>query len=343
MISVKEIGSIDGFAVKEALLQSDTSSVSILSFGAITKNWFVKAEDSRIPILLGFDSLEAYQSDDNYIGIIAGRVANRTQNGRFKLDNFEYRLPINSYPHHLHGGHSGFGKRNWDFEFDSKNCAVQMTYGSSHLEEGYPGSVDVTVVVSLKGNTLSYEMSAIPDRPTPINLAQHNYYNLMGSGNIWEHSFQSIASSYTPTDKTLIPNGKILSLEMYRTQGQKSNWDLRTPKTFKKLDPEKIGIDINLVLPSDRSLSAPVATVCVKNGMILEIFTDQPGLQFYSGKNLSSAHLGCNGKQYKSFEGFCLEPQKFPSSLTIPSFPSIISTPDNPYKQLTSIKVSAPY
>ena len=191
-MSVKDAGIINGEVVKEVLLESDGSSVSVLSFGAITKNWTVKFGSKSVPIVLGFDSLDAYRADKNFVGIIAGRVANRTQNGRFKLGTIEYQLPINDYPNHLHGGSFGFGKKNWELEFDSKNCAVQLHRVSTHLEQGYPGVVDVTVVVKLDKNTVTYEMSAIPDRPTPINLAQHNYYNLMGKGNIWSHYFEDL-------------------------------------------------------------------------------------------------------------------------------------------------------
>ena len=112
-MSVKNAGIINGEVVKEALLESDGSSVSVLSFGAITKNWTVKFGSKSIPIVLGFNSLDAYQVDKNFVGIIAGRVANRTQNGRFKLGTIEYQLPVNDYPNHLHGGSLGFGKKNW--------------------------------------------------------------------------------------------------------------------------------------------------------------------------------------------------------------------------------------
>ena len=339
---VKDAGIINGEVVKEALLESDGSSVSVLSFGGITKSWTVKFGSKSIPIVLGFDSLDAYKVDKNFVGIIAGRVANRTQNGRFKLGTIEYQLPINDYPNHLHGGSLGFGKKNWELEFDSKNCAVQLHRVSAHLEQGYPGVVDVTVMVKLHKNTVTYEMSAIPDRPTPINLAQHNYYNLMGKGNIWGHYFESVAKSYTPMNEMLIPTGSISDLESYGMKTNRAQWNLSSPKTLAQLDPKGVGIDMNLVFPAERNKEIPVAAMTAKNGLKLEIFTDQPGLQLYSGKNLSGNSLGHTGKKYEPFEGFCLEPQKFPSSLTIPTFPSIIFTPENHYKQVTSIKVSTP-
>ena len=339
-MSVRKVGYLEEFEVREAILESNTSSVSILSFGAITKNWRICVDGSIIPILLGFDSLAAYQADKNFIGIIAGRVANRVNRGRFNLNGVEYYLSLNDYPHHLHGGLVGFGKRNWNLEFDSKKCAVQLTYVSGHLEEGYPGVVDVKVIVGLEGNTLTYEMVAIPDRPTPISLALHNYYNLMGSGTIGNHTIESIARCYTPTDKTLIPTGEIADLQNFRKSFGESKWDLRRPKTFHQLDMEKMGIDINLVMPVQRDMKSPIARVISQTGLILEICSDQPGLQFYSGKNLSSDYVGHNGEKYKAFAGFCLEPQKFPSSITIPSFPSIVCTPEHPYKQVTVVKVS---
>ena len=252
----------------------------------------------------------------------------------------EYQLSINDGPNHLHGGEFGFGKHNWDLDFDSRNCAVQLRRVSPHLEEGYPGAVEVTVTVTLWDNTLTYEMSAVPDRTTPISLAQHNYYNLMGFGDIWGHRVESIATRYTPSDKNLIPNRKILDLKNFKVDRGLSQWDLETAKTFNQLDADRSGIDINLVLPANRSVKSPVANVTAKNGIVLQIFSDQPGLQLYSGKNLTSEYLGYNGKKYDAFQGFCLEPQNFPSSLTIPSFPSIICSPDCHYTQTTSVKVS---
>ena len=140
----------------------------------------------------------------------------------------------------------------------------------------------------------------------------------------------------------LIPTGRILDLEFYGMETSSGQWNLSSPKTLAQLDPEGVGIDMNLVLPIERNTKMPVASMTANTGIKLEVFTDQPGLQFYSGKNLSSRFLGHTGKKYEPFEGFCLEPQKFPSSLTIPTFPSIIFTPENHYKQITSIKVSTP-
>ena len=131
-------------------------------------------------------------------------------------------------------------------------------------------------------------------------------------------------------------------MEFYGIKTSRGQWNLSSPKTFAQLDPTGVGIDINLVLPAERNKEIPVAAMTAKNGLKLEVFTDQPGLQFYSGKNLSGNAQGHTGKKYEPFEGFCLEPQKFPSSLTILTFPSIIFTPENYYKQITSIKVSTP-
>ena len=340
-MSVTNLGTFGGTEVKQALLESDTSSVSILSYGAITKSWRVKAGSGTVPILLGFDTLEAYQADKSFMGIIAGRVANRTKNGRCIINGLEYSFALNDYPHHLHGGECGFGKRHWNLDLDSQSCAVQLRRVSAHLEEGYPGTVDVTVKITLFESTLTYEMIAIPDRPTPINLAQHNYYNLMGTGSIWDHEIESVANNYTPTTDDLIPTGEVVPLETKMIDGAATHWDLSEPKAFGCLDPTRSGIDINLVLPSQVNPSVSAVKVTAKNGFSLEVYTNQPGLQFYTGKNLSSAHAGFSGQMYRPFKGFCLEPQKFPSSLTIPSFPSIICTPEQPYKQTTSIKISS--
>ena len=340
-MSLTNLGTLGGTEVIQALLESDTSSVSILSYGAITRSWGVKAGGRTVPILLGFDKLESYQADKSFMGIIAGRVANRTKNGQCIINGLEYSFALNDYPHHLHGGEFGFGKQHWNLDFDSQSGTVQLRRVSADLEEGYPGAVDITVQVTLFENTLTYEMTAIPDRPTPINLAQHNYYNLMGAGSIWDHEIRSVANNYTPTTDDLIPTGEVLSLETKMIDGTATHWDLSQLKAFGYLDPKRGGIDINLVLPSQVDLSIPAVKVTANNGLSLEVFTNQPGLQFYTGKNLLSVHPGFSGQLYRPFEGFCVEPQKFPSSLTIPSFPSIICTPEQPYNQTTSIKISS--
>ncbi len=335
---VKSFGKNDGANVNEVVLQNSNNSVSIISYGAITRDWRVLHDSKEVSVLLGFDSLGAYKSDKNFIGIIAGRVANRIERGRFTISGTEYQLGLNDYPNHLHGGYLGFGKQNWDVDIDSSQCSVRLTRVSPHLEEGYPGEVNVTVTISLVGNSLTYEMFAKPDRATPINLAQHNYYNLMGESDIWSHRFQTIARRYTPVDKYLIPTGEIRGLKEI-SDGFNCIVNHKQQVTIEELDPNKKGIDINLVIDQTKRIEKSVAKIFAENGLSLEIFTDELGVQFYTGANLVSDKRGHSGEKYKPFDGFCLEPQNFPSCPTIKAFPNTIYTPDNPYKQKTTIKI----
>ena len=334
----KSFGRNNGVEIKEAILENKNNHISIISYGAITKSWIVSHGGKEVPILLGFDSLAAYKDDKNFIGIIAGRVANRIKAGYFKIADNEYQLALNDYPNHLHGGKFGFGKKNWNLDVNSDECSVRLSRVSPHMEEGYPGNVIIHVTVTLNEDSLSYEMWAKPDRPTPINLAQHNYYNLLGQGNIWSHRFESIATNYTPVDAHLIPDGQFKNIGEL-SYGFSKIVNNGGQATITELDPEKKGIDINLVLGDSKGVCRRVAKMVAGNGLSMEVFTDELGLQFYTGGNLSSNYLGHMGSKYRSFEGFCLEPQSYPASINIPSFPSVIYTPDNPYRQKTTIKI----
>jgi aldose 1-epimerase len=338
-MSVNFFGSYNGLEVREAVLENSTNLISILSFGAITRDWRVDLGSKAIPVVLGFDSIVSYWNDKNFMGIIAGRYANRIDKGKLKVGDFDYQLLLNDYPNHLHGGHFGFGKKNWELDFDSSRCSAQLRYVSSDLEEGYPGKVEVTVTITLSGNVLSYEMTAVPDQATPINLAQHNYYNLMGQGSIWNHKIESVATQFTPVTKNMIPDGRILDTLETSVFNELLDLNFSTQKTILEADFKKQGVDINFALPRNK-ISSPVMKVVAESGLCLELFTDQPGVQFYSGANIRNGELGHTGTSYKPFDGFCLESQHFPSSVTIPSFPNTIYTPDKPYKQVTRVKIS---
>ena len=158
---------------------------------------------------LGFPSFEDYVRHSQSHGIIAGRVANRTAGARFVLDGAEYRLTANHGAHHLHGGAVGLGRRIWEMETDDAANAVHLLYASPDGEEGYPGAVDFEVTFRLEGARLICAMSGVPDRPTPVNLAQHSYYNLGGGGDVLDHEVEIVASWYTPTGPDLIPDGTI--------------------------------------------------------------------------------------------------------------------------------------
>lgn len=324
--TLPELGEVDGRPVCTAVLQDGEVQVSLLSLGCITADWRVGGR----PVVLGYADPVRYLTDGNSFGIIAGRVANRIAHGRFPLAGQTVQLDCNQPPHHLHGGVRGLGKRNWMVEAAGDRTA-RFTYRAPEGEEGYPGAVDFTVTVSLDGHRLSYAMEGRPDRETPVNLAQHSYYNLTG-GTVWEHELHLAAPAYTPTDETLIPTGEIAPVTGTR-------YDFTTPRTLGAADPGHAGTDMNLVLNSRRNIEDPAATLRA-GGLKLRLWTDQPGVQLYNAMHLGPTPGGHDGRVYDRFHGLCLEAQHFPDSPNHPSFPSILCTPDTPYRQALMVEIA---
>lgn len=228
----------------------------------------------------------------------------------------------------LHGGHVGLAKRLFTAEIDTSGNRVLFTYHSPEGEEGFPGSVDFTYVISLRGSALTYELTGVPDRATPINLAQHSYYNLMGQGDIRGHHLRIDAAEYTPTDAQNIPNGEILSVAGTR-------FDFRRGDLISTVDPQSLGMDINLVLKGD---SASSVTLTAPNGVSLALTTQEPGLQLYTGHYIDSLQ-GQNGQEISAFSGVCLEPQQFPNAINQLGFHQSIATPDTPYCQKLRVDI----
>ena len=213
-------------------------------------------------------------------------------------------------------------------EVDSGTGTVQLGYRSPDGEEGYPGNVDFTVSFRLEGPRLICEMSGRPDRPTPINLANHNYYNLGGGGQVKDHLLWVDAEAYTPTDADLIPLGEIRPVEG-------THLDFR--------EEREIGdtvLDQNLVLREGRDRKKPAARVrCPRSGMRLELWTDEPGLQLFDAPEMTIPARGHDGQSYGPFAGLCLEAQHFPDSLAHPDWPSIVRSPEAPYFQRLVVEI----
>ena len=189
----------DGRLVEQVVLESDRAAVSILSLGAIVRDWRIDGPDGSLPMVLGFPTVEDYVHHARSHGAICGRVANRTRDARFTLDGREYRLTPNEGPHQLHGGPEGLGARIWEMEIDGAAGSVELRLASPDGDQGWPGAVDFAVSYRLDGTRLVCEMKGVPDRPTPINLANHNYYNFGGGGTVKDHIVWIAASDYTPT------------------------------------------------------------------------------------------------------------------------------------------------
>lgn len=309
------ITSIAGRPVDMGRLVAGNMEVNLLSFGATTRDWKIGGRS----VILGYDDPAEYGDDPFYLGIIAGRVANRIAGSRFTLAGEEVVLDANIGPNHLHGGPRGLGKRFWQMEADSAGNALRLSYVSGHGDGGYPGRASFEVVVSLTDTRLSYEMRATVDRPTPIALAQHNYYTLTG-GTIWDHILAVPAAEYLDVDEGLIPTGA-------RSPVDGTALDFRVPRPIGDAAPNREVLDSCLVLDG----SEPVAELTAPGAPTLRFYSNQPGLQVYNGAYLDHP--------FAPFTGLCLEPEAFPDAVNHPGFPSMIVTPDAPYLQTLSIEV----
>ena len=303
--------------------------VSITNYGgAITS---LKTPDRRGEfgeIVLSYGSLDDYVRNPRYFGALIGRHANRIAHGRFSLNGVEYQLTCNNGVNHLHGG-LGFDKRVWTVEEDGNT--LHLKYFSKDGEEGYPGNLTAFVDYTLLDNELRIDYRATADRDTIVNLTNHSYFNLRGSGTILDHELTLNADHFTPVSKDLIPTGEIKSVE-------------GTPMDFGKgkaigseIDDVAGGYDHNFVLNDwDGLLRLAARLYEPVSGRALEILTTEPGIQFYSGNFLDGSLKGKNGVSYEKYTGLCLEPQHFPDAPNHPNFPSTTLRPGEEYSN-TSI------
>ena len=319
--------------IEECRIEDGDVALSILNYGAITRGWWVPCRGKSVPVVLGYDDPQRYPEDKCYLGAVVGRIANRTAVGRLPLGGDAFQLSQNEGLNHLHGGFSGLSNRFWVLEPDTAGRRVRLTYRSADGEEGYPGTADIEVTVSLEGAQVTYDMRATVDRPTPINLAQHNYYNLMGQGVIWQHHLQCVADRLTPVGEGGIPTGVVEPVDGTR-------FDYRKGSTFTQNDEVLQGTDVNLVLPDNREPAQPTALVTAPNGLQLCMWSDQPGLQLYTASALNGTGGAHDAQTIAPFHGFCLEPQGFPNAVNEPGFPSILVTPEVPYHQRLTIEIT---
>lgn len=293
----------------------------IVSLKAVDKNG--KFED----VILGYDDLSGYLNDDFFLGGIIGRYANRIAKGKFLLNGKEYALARNNGENHLHGGIKRFDTAVWKAKTSAnENGAIfELTYFSKNGEEGYPGNLSVKVVYTLTENDeLKMDYFAATDQDTIINLTNHAYFNLAGSGTILDHIVEINADEFTPTDAVSIPTGELRKVE-------KTPFDFRVGKAIgKQIDEAEeqlkfgSGYDHNWVLNKKQGEMSLAARVTEPNsGRVLEVLTTEPGIQFYAGNFLADGK-GKGGRIYNKREGFCLETQHFPDSPNKPNFPTTI-------------------
>jgi aldose 1-epimerase len=340
-ISKTSFGSVDGKEVwLYTLTNNEGNQVKITNYGGTMTSWTAPDKNGKISsILIGFDSLAPYLQQASYFGALIGRYGNRIANGKFKLDSVEYTLAANNGKNHLHGGKKGFDKVVWDATVANDSVPILLlSYTSKDGEEGYPGNLKVTVsYVLTDDNMVSIEYNAETDKATIVNLTQHNYYNLTGdvANTILDHKLMINADHYTPVNSTLIPTGKIEPVK-------------GTPFDFTKA--EKIGsriaqveggYDHNWVLNKPGDILQAVAVLYDSvSGRKLEVYTVEPGLQFYSGNFLDGKSKMAGDQPINLHTGLCLETQHFPDSPNEPAFPSTVLRPGEKYHTLTKYKLS---
>ena len=317
-------------------------TAKITNYGALlTELHLPDRNGESADVALGFDTLDGYLAGHPYFGCTVGRVANRITDGKFTLDGVGYTLATNMGPSHLHGGEEGFDKKVWDVVEVKKSADgayLTMKYVSPDGEEGYPGNLTVTVTYTLMTHDLRIDMRAETDAPTIVNLANHAYWNLAGhdAGDILKHELSLNADNYTPTDETVIPTGEIASVK-------DTPYDFRESKTIGRdigqlpgdggEDPG--GYDINFALNGEAGTMRLAARVSEpSSGRKMEVHTDAPGVQLYTGNYLDGSLTGKDDTVYKKHAGFCLETQHFPDAINkeeTPGWQSVILRPGEVY------------
>ncbi|QMU26766.1 aldose epimerase family protein [Adhaeribacter radiodurans] len=315
-------------------------TVQIINYGAIITSIITPDRNGQAgDVVLGFDNLKDYLAEHPYFGAVAGRCANRIAKGKFTLNGKEYTLAINNGPNHLHGGLKGFDKKVWEATEIPTQNALKLTYTSKDGEEGYPGNLTVSVTYTLTNeNELKIDYEATTDKATPINLTNHSYFNLAAgqAEDVLNHEVVIYADRYTIVDEDLIPTG-----ELPLVAG--TAMDFSVPHTIGSRISQVAGngYDHNYVLNNSQNGKLGLAAVVhePQTDRVMEVYTTQPGVQFYSGNFLNGSLTG-KGHVYKKHYGFCLETQHFPDSPNQPEFPSAILNPGETFQQSTIYKFS---
>jgi len=325
------------------LLNDSGLRATVMDNGAILVNLEVPDRNGKLAdINLGFDELESYIKRSPLFGAVVGRYANRIENAKFTIDGVEYNVTKNAGRNHIHGGNKKrFDKVMWKGEGfrTDEGAVVRLTYLSKDGDEGFPGNLNCTVTYTLTNkNELKINYQATTDKPTVVNMTNHAYFNLAGAGNgdVLGHEMMINADFYTPGDEALIPTGEILSIK-------NTPLDFTEPKTIgsriEQLSATR-GYDHNYVLKNaDGSLVLAARVYEPDSGRLMEVYTNQPGMQFYTANGMRNVQ-GKAGKVYQNHYGFCLETQHFPDSPNKPHFPSTVLRPGEKYDTTTIFKFS---
>jgi aldose 1-epimerase len=341
-INVKPFGKLaDGQKVSLYTLTNKNGAVTTISnYGGTVTSLMMPDRNGKVAdVVLGFSSLDKYVKDSPYFGALIGRYGNRIAKGEFSLDGKNYKLATNNIGNALHGGLKGFDKVVWEAtpKVTAQGPSLKLTYTSKDGEEGYPGTLKVTATYTLTNkNELKLVYRATTDKDTVVNLTHHSYFNLAGQGNgtILDHVLTLKASHYTPVDKTLIPTGKVATV-------QGTPFDFRKPTSIGARIDEKDeqlkfagGYDHNFV--ADKLVPGTLDRIAKveepKSGRVMEVFTTEPAVQFYAGNFLDGTLKGKGGKVYVRRGGFCLEPQHYPDSPNHKNFPATVLKRGETYK-----------
>ena len=332
--------------VEEYVLENQSLRVSFLTYGAVIQSLILKGAPGQPDVVGGYDSLKEYEANDGYQGTVVGRYANRIANGHFCIDDTDYVLDINNGPNTLHGGLVGLDKHVWKVE-QALDDRLTLSTSSPHLDQGYPGNLQVWVTYTLSEDALCISYRAKTDRKTVVNLTNHSYFNLTGfeDTNIGNHYLTLRASRYTPVTQSLIPTGELATVEG-------TPFDFRSEKKVgQDIDREHPqlmiagGYDHNLVIDPSHPMkinghSAYQAAILRSpdQKVSLEVYTDQPGMQIYTGNFLHDDIVYKKGvPQYKR-SAICIETQHFPDSPNHPQFPDTTLTPEKDLETVTLLR-----
>ncbi len=299
------------------VLQDGDMRVSLLGYGAITQGWWYKGQT----LILGYDDPTEYLNDPFYLGALVGRVANRIGGAGFDLDGTHHALIANEGSNTLHGGAEGLSRQFWQVEQLSP-CEAVLVHVSPHGAGGFPGAVRFEVRVRLDFPCLTYSISAWPDRPAPISIAQHNYYTLGSAQGISEHRLQLASDRHLELDDKGIPYGGIVDSASVGLDFSASQ----------PIGQAAMDLDHFFLFGTGGKVAQPVATLAAPSGLTMTVHSDQPGAQVFSAAHLSAP--------FAPHAGVCIEPSGYPNAPNVPAFPSIICTPDKPYHQTLMLEMS---
>lgn len=346
----EDFGSLrDGTPVESVVLTTDSGfSARIIALGAILQSMKVPGGGGAADVVLGFDDAQSYLDHPSYFGATIGRFANRIGGGRFTLENDTFTLDANEGENTLHGGGAGWDKKVWriaDVKAQGEEASVTFRYDSPDGEMGFPGNVQASVTYTLdESGALTIAHQATTDAPTVVNMTNHSYFNLSGHEHLESVEGQVLtipASAYTPVSASLIPTGEI-------RQVNGTPFDFRSAKTIGRdirdgSDPQLLianGYDHNFIVdaPADGSLRLVAKLSHAASGRTMQMWSDQPALQFYSGNFLDGSFAGKTQVVYRQGDGLCLEPQTYPDAPNKPDFPQARLDPGETYKHVMQLR-----